>query len=89
MESITSKAKSFGSALWNHKFKFLFSLIVLYGAKKCYDLYKFIKPFLELKNQLTGGGASSSTSAKQGSQQQAREVELSESQKTLEQLLSQ
>ncbi len=53
MESST--IKSVGQTLWNHKFKVIFGLIALYGAKKCYDLYRFIKPFLDLKNQLTGG----------------------------------
>ena len=61
MESISSKAKSFGGTLWNHKFKVIFILIALYGAKKCYDLYKFVKPFLDLKNQLTGKSAHSTS----------------------------
>ena len=63
MESLSSKAKSLGGVLWNHKFKVIFTLIAIYGAKKCYDLYKFVKPFLDLKNQLTGGGKASSTSS--------------------------
>jgi hypothetical protein len=46
----TSMIKSVGRTLWNHKFKVVFGLIALYGAKKCYDLYRFIKPFLDLKN---------------------------------------
>jgi hypothetical protein len=55
MESSTIAIKKLGLTIWNHKFKVIFGLIALYGAKKCYDLYRFIKPFLDLKNQLTGG----------------------------------
>ena len=62
MEAATKLLKNTGSTVWNHKFKFIFLLIALYGAKKAYDLYKFVKPFLDLKNQLTGGAPSSKSS---------------------------
>ncbi len=51
-------AKKVPSILWNHKWKVILVLILGYGAKKLYDLYKFIKPFWDLKNQLTGTGSS-------------------------------
>ena len=45
-----SKVKIVGSTLWNHKFKLIMLLGFSYGIKKCYDLYVFVKPFLDLKN---------------------------------------
>jgi hypothetical protein len=40
--------------LYSHKFKVIFFLIFAYGCKKAYDLYQYIKPFLAIKDQLTG-----------------------------------
>jgi hypothetical protein len=51
-------AKKVPGILWNHKWKVILVLLLGYGAKKLYDLYKFIKPFWDLKNQLTGASGS-------------------------------
>jgi hypothetical protein len=45
-----------GKTLYNHKFKVILAILLGYGAKKCYDMYTFIRPFLQMKNQITGGG---------------------------------
>jgi hypothetical protein len=76
MESV----KKVPGVLWNHKWKVFFLLLLGYGAKKLYDLYKFVKPFWDLKNQLTGG-ASPQTKATESS------VELTPSQKALKTLI--
>lgn len=34
----------------------MLALLLGYGAKKAYDMYTFIKPFLQMKNQLSSGG---------------------------------
>ena len=44
---------------YNHKFKLIFFLGSTYAAKKCYDLYIFIKPFLAIKNQLSAANTQS------------------------------
>ena len=59
MDKVAVHVKHYGFIAYNHKFKLLFFLLFAYGAKKCYDLYKFIAPFLKMKNQLMGGGGSS------------------------------
>jgi hypothetical protein len=46
MESV----KKVPGVLWNNKWKVIFLLLLGYGAKKLYDLYKFVKPFWDLKN---------------------------------------
>ena len=85
MESATALLKSAGSTVWNHKFKFIFLLIALYGAKKAYDLYKFVKPFLDLKNQLTGSAPPANNQPGSNPQSQGQSTP---SQKALDSLIS-
>ena len=49
-------AQTVGKTLYNHKVKVVLALLLGYGAKKAYDMYTFIKPFLQMKNQLSSGG---------------------------------
>lgn len=64
-KSATQALKTVGWTLYNHKFKILFLLGLGYTAKKLYDLYVFVKPFLDLKNQLTGGASNAGTGTAQ------------------------
>lgn len=55
-ERFLATAKSAGLTLYNHKVKVILFLVLCYGLKKAYDFYRFVKPLLDLKNQLTQGG---------------------------------
>ena len=79
MEQVITRLKRVSTVAYSHKFKLGFLILALYLAKKGYDLYKFLKPLLAMKNDLMGMGGSSSN------QQQL--VEQTESQKKLDALL--
>lgn len=90
-------AKTVGQTLYNNKFKVILGLGLGYGAKKCYDLYVFIKPFLDIKNQLQGGSGSGSGGLTDiakllggggAGSDRAPDAERSESKKLLDKLLS-
>jgi hypothetical protein len=66
-KSSTQALKTVGWTLYNHKFKIIFLLGLGYTVKKLYDLYVFVKPFLDLKNQLTGTASNAGSSSAQRS----------------------
>ena len=43
------------STAYNHKIKLTFLIVSLYGLKKAYNLYQYLKPFLDLKRAMEGG----------------------------------
>ncbi|TNV73296.1 hypothetical protein FGO68_gene596 [Halteria grandinella] len=88
------RLRQVGHLLYNHKFKVIFFLIFAYGCKKAYDLYQYIKPFLAIKDQLTGAagaGGANPLAALMGGGGAGKPVEppanQTEAQKTLYQLL--
>ena len=81
-------AKWIGNTLYQHKIKVILLLGFGYGLKKCYDFYLMIKPFLQLKNQLSQVGLGSTIPGGAGEGQLMSEIEQSPSQKALQKLLS-
>ena len=41
---VVSTLKQIGTTAYNHKIKVTLGLFLLYGVKKGYDMYKFLKP---------------------------------------------
>ena len=70
--------------MYNHKWKILILLGLSYGLKKCYDLYVFVKPFLQLKNQLSSAGGLGDMLGAGPKKAGAPPIELTPSQKLLE-----
>jgi len=50
MESFKSGAGRVFSFTRNHKGKIGLAVISLLAAKKCYDVYQYVKPLLDMKN---------------------------------------
>jgi hypothetical protein len=91
-KSLAGSAQAVARTLLNHKFKVILALSLGYGAKKCYDLYVFVKPFLQMKNQLQGGAggvdlAKMLGGGAAGLGPEMPPVERTESQKTLDELM--
>ena len=50
MDKAIGTVRSSVSIAYNHKFKLIALLLLLYGTKKAYDLYCYIKPILAMKD---------------------------------------
>ena len=59
MDKAIKTLKRIAAISYNHKFKIIFIGGSLYGSYKLYQLYKYIKPLLELKNVFSGKPSSS------------------------------
>lgn len=55
MDKAVGKVKQVSSVAYQHKYKLIFLFGTCYVAKKGYDLYKFVKPLLEIKNMVNNG----------------------------------
>lgn len=55
-EKVKEYLKKILSTAYNHKIKLTFLIVTLYLLKKAYNLYKYLKPFLDLKRSLESGG---------------------------------
>lgn len=50
--------------LWNHKFKVVFLLVLIYISRRCWLIYKqYVKPFLDIGKMMKGDASTKNSNS--------------------------